>query len=210
VIRGLFVMPPDEGCCPSRNSASVKGVTVKTAALLATSLVTLSAFSACEGRSGSSSPVAPSPAPVVPSPVSSPRGQVFIRSATPEPGGTLLVRDCTYDVEESGPKYQMCAPALMIFDVAFDSEIAHAAASANFYRGSQLCASGAAFPYLGEPFTAGTRASFRVNIITIVPIGKPIACPLPAETTRMVVELADGKGPLLTQEFAHTYAFVER
>ena len=64
---------------------------------------------------------------------------------------------------------------------------------------------------LGQPFTEGSRASFVVTIITMFDIGRPIACPLPVETTRLVLELVDPKTatPLLTRELAHTYTFVE-
>ena len=115
-------------------------------------------------------------------------------------------------MEESGPKYQMCTAAHMVFDVEFETEIAHAAASVRFFRGSQLCAFGSAAPYFGQPFTAGSRASFVVTIVSLFDIGRPMACPLPTETTRMVVELVEPKTamPLLSQEFAHSYTFVER
>jgi len=170
----------------------------------------------CSGAPTASGPQ-PLQTPVAPSPVSPPQGQgqgpVWLRSATPEQGGTLLVRDCTYDAEETGPNHQMCAAARMIFDVAFENEIAHAAVTVKFLRGSQLCAYGAASPYFVGPFTASSRASFVVTIVTLFDVGKPIACrPLPAETTRLVVELVDPSTgtPLLTQEFAHTYTFVEQ
>ena len=155
----------------------------------------------------------PPPPPVVPPPViSQGQGQVWLRSASPEPGGKVPIHDCTYDVEESGSNYQMCGLALMIFDVAFEGEIAQAAASVRFFRGSQLCARGSAIPYFGQPFTAGSRASFVVTIISLSEVGGPIACPLPAETTRMVVEFVEPRtaAPLLTRELAHTYTFVAR
>jgi hypothetical protein len=101
----------------------------------------------------------------------------------------------------------------MIFDVEFETEIAHAVFNARFLRGSQPCAYGSGSPDLVGPFTAGSRASFMVNAISLFNIGGPIACgPLPAETTRLVVELVDTKTatPLLRREFAHSYTFVER
>jgi len=165
----------------------------------------------------SDGPTAPGPEPVQP-PVAPPpviaqgQGQVWLRSASPEPGGTLLIRDCTYDPEEAGPGYQLCAAARMIFDVEFETEIAHAAVTARFLRGSQLCAYGSGSPYVVGPFTAGSRAAFMVNSINLFQIGGPIACPLPAETTRLVVAFMDPKTgtPLLTREFAYAYTFVER
>jgi hypothetical protein len=99
----------------------------------------------------------------------------------------------------------------MIFDVEFENEISNPVLIANFYRGSQLCAYGLA---PGKaPLTTGIRASFEVNIITLFDVGKPPVCPLPAETTRTVVQLSERccrATPLLTQEFVQTYTFAER
>ena len=65
--------------------------------------------------------------------------------------GEVPIHDWTStSVEEAGPDYQLCAGALMIFDVAFENEIAHAAARAKFFRGSQLCAYGSAVPGPGS------------------------------------------------------------
>ena len=183
---------------------------MKTPAYLAATLVTLFAVSACDGPGRSVSRT--NPVPTAPSPPAppEPQGDITVRSITPESGATLTVRQC-----EWYPLYEdFCADrSPMKFDVRYGADVSESVVTAGFYNGSQRC--GVAYSAMpGPPLTAGSGAvSFTVSTISLSDEDHPLLCPLPATTTRIVVQLWErGRPavPLLTKEFDHTYTFTQR
>ena len=101
----------------------------------------------------------------------------------------------------------------MTFDVQYGAHVSEAVVTVGFYHGSQRC--GLAYSAMPGPgLTAGSDAvSFTASTISLSDEDHPLLCPLPATTTRMVVQLWERDRPavpLLTKEFGHTYTFTER
>jgi hypothetical protein len=181
---------------------------VKTPAFVAATLVALVAVNACDDASGRDGSVA-NPIPTAPSPPA-PQGEITVRSVTPVSGATLTVQRCEWYswIED------FCADrSPMTFDVRYGADVSEAVVTAGFYSGSQRC--GMAYSTIpGPQLTAGSDAvSFTVSTISLSDEDHPLLCPLPATTTRMVVQLWErGRpaAPLLTKEFDHTYTFSQR
>ena len=100
----------------------------------------------------------------------------------------------------------------MTFDVRYGANVSEAVVTAGFYNGAQRC--GIAYSIIpGPQLTAGSDAvSFTASIISLSNEDTPLLCPLPATTTRMVVQLWESGRPaipLLTKEFDHTYTFTQ-
>lgn len=172
------------------------------AARLSLALVALGGLAACDGRN-----VSPSPIPAAPAPP----GQITVRSIAPASGATLAVRECPYYPSSFNLNFwEMCAdPVLMIFDVEFEREVTNAVVTAGFYSGSQRCGFAASQT---APLKTGSRASFDAQVILMSDEVNRLLCTLPAETTRMVVQLWERERPatpLLTEEFPHSYRFAE-
>jgi hypothetical protein len=200
----------DKRIIRSRKSASFfGGGTVKTPAYLAATLVALLAVSACDDDPSARNVSSTNPVPTAPAPPA-PVGDITLRSIIPESGATLTVRPC-----EWYPLYEdFCADrSPMRFDVQYEASVAEAVVTAGFYSGSQRC--GIAYSALPGPLlTPGSGAvSFTVSTISVSDEAHPLLCPLPATTTRIVVQLWErGRPavPLLTKEFDHTYTFTQR
>jgi hypothetical protein len=160
-----------------------------------------------------SQPVSPSPGELptvltapVPSSSVPPPGQISLLEINPSPGAILLVRDCT-----GGTWYKnLCTSALsLIVGAEFNRDVSNAVVTAGFYRGSQRSGISRSDPV---SLSAGNRASFAMNVISISDEVNPYFCQLPAETTRIVVQLWERSSPiyqLLSQEFSQTYIFSE-
>lgn len=180
------------------------------ATLAALSLTIL--MSACDhqtvGGNEPSSPTAPTTPlpPTGPSPVD-PRGEITVRSITPASPATLIVRDCTYP---NSQYTERCSRQLqMVVDVQFENEVSNAVVTATFYAGSQRCGVAYSSP---QPLAAGGRATFGMSAISLSNDDTLLLCPLPTETTRMVVQLWETSRPsvpLLTQESGNTFTFVD-
>jgi hypothetical protein len=170
-------------------------------------------MSACDRQTGggnvSSTPTTPTTLlpPTNPSPAA-PRGEITIRSITPASPATIIVRECIY----ADSYTEMCSSQLQVaVEVQFANETPNAMVTASFYAGSKKCGFGGSSP---QPLAAGARATFNVLGLTLSSEGGPVLCPLPAMTTRMVVQLWEVGRPavgseLLTQEFVNTYTFAE-
>ena len=180
---------------------------MKTPAYLAAALVTLLAVSACDGPSARNS--VPNPSPTAPS-APAPQGEITVRSITPGSGATLTVRQC-----EWYPLYvDFCADrSPMTFDVR--SRRPRVGGGGHGWLLQWLAAMRPGVSAMPGPgLTAGSDAvSFTASTISLSDEDHPLLCPLPATTTRMVVQLWErGRPavPLLTKEFGHTYTFTER
>jgi len=139
---------------------------------------------------------------------------VSLRSIKPASGATLVMRDCTYEPEESSPNTQLCTfDSRIAVDVEVDGDMT-AVVAAYFYRGSQICAVSRGL------FQGGSVAG--MNIISLTDVHRPDEvlttnanrCTPPIVTDRVVVKVVEGAeirltNPLqLTSEpFAHTYTF---
>ena len=181
---------------------------MKTPGCFAVVVVTAGMFAGCDGQPRSI-PLA-SPIPTAPSPPA-PRGSITLQSLSPVSGATLQVRECPYyPISLFATFWDMCSDDLtMTFEVEFETEVANAVVTIGFYSGSQRC--GLATSQSGF-LAARTRASFDAKIISFSDEDVRLLCPLPVETTRLVVQLWErGRPavPLLTQEFAHNYKFAE-
>ena len=100
----------------------------------------------------------------------------------------------------------------MTLDVQYGADVSEAVVTASFYNGSQRC--GMAYSAMpGPALTARSHAvSFTASTISLSDEDHPLLCPLPATTTRVVVQLWErGRPavPLLTKEFGHTYTFTQ-
>jgi hypothetical protein len=176
---------------------------------LAASLAAVLALAGCSGTvespvgpsgsAGTSFTPPPSPAPQPGPPEIA--GTIAVRSIAPEPGTTLLVRNCSW----AGPNFPyLCADQLQLaLDVHVDQDVPRGVLSAQFVAGGSECGSA------GQPvaLTAGTQ-TIRLNGAEISSDGALFRCPLPAETTQMIVRLTAEGRVLLTREFAYTYRFV--
>ena len=187
---------------------------MRPAARFVNTLVAVAALTACDGgrtqlpTAPSSLPPSTSPPPS-PSPPPSASGQITLRSIAPGSGATLTVRECPTSYTDSFK--DLCSdPAHMTVDVQFERDVSTAVVTAGFYRGTKRCGIAYSGP---SPFAAGSRASFElVGAVALSDESVQLHCPLPAETTRMVIQLWERSRPsvpLLTQEFAHNYTFAE-
>ena len=184
---------------------------MKTAAYLAATLVTFLAASACNGPSARNVSVA-SPIPTAPSPPASQQGEITVRSIVPASGATLTVRPC----ESDAGFLAMCADRvpLMTFDVQYRANLPNVWISVSFYQGVQLCGNAASNIVA---LTAGAEAvAFTVSTIVLSHETGALLCPLPATTTRLVVQVFNRNGVpgstatlLLKKEFDHTYTFAQ-
>ncbi len=177
---------------------------------LAASLAAVVALAGCSGTV--ESPVGPSGSagtsftpPPPPAPQPGPpeiAGTIAVRSIAPEPGTTLLVRNCN---GVPGPLEYLCAEQLQLaLDVHVEQDVPQGVLSATFEAAGATCA------YASErvTLTAGTQTTIRVQGAGISSDGALFRCPLPADTTRMVVRLSAEGRVLLTREFAYDYRFV--
>jgi hypothetical protein len=166
-------------------------------------LLTLGALTACHGGTTGTTSAAASILPTAPSAVP-PTGQISMRFITPDSGAILAVRDC------SNPFYiENCTDSEMTFEVVYAHDVERSVVTAGFYVGDRLC--GLAYSQIVR-LQAGTRAFFDARLISLSTEDQPLLCGLPAETTRMIVKLwavQQPASPLLSQEFTHTYTFVE-
>ena len=174
---------------------------------LAASLAAVIALAACNGTV--ESPVGPSgpagtsstpPPPPPPSPEIA--GNVVIRSIAPEPGTTIVVRNCN---GAGPPLTYLCADELRLaLDVEVDRDVPNGVLSADFTAAGSTCAHASERVAL----TAGTPATISMQGAEISSDGALFRCPLPADTTQMVVRLSSSGRVLLTREFAYNYRFV--
>ncbi len=177
---------------------------------LAAFLATIIALAGCNGTV--ESPVGPSgsagtsftpPPPPAPQPAPPEiAGTIAVRSIAPEPGTTMIVRNCMW-----AEFPYLCANELRLaFDVQVDQDIPAGVLSADFTAAGSTCA----HAYASErvTLTTGTQATIRMQGAEISSDGALFRCPLPAETTQMVVRLTGEGRVLLTREFAYTYRFV--
>ena len=170
---------------------------------LALLLAAVIALAACNGPVespvGPSGPVGASPAPP-PSPEIT--GNIVIRSIAPEPGTTIIVRNCSF----AGPAFPyLCADQLRLtLDVRVDQDTPNGALSADFTAAGATCAHASERVTL----TAGAQTTIRMEGAEVSSDGALFRCPLPADTTRVVVRLSGSGRVLLTREFAYNYRFV--
>jgi hypothetical protein len=173
------------------------------AALLAAVIV----LTGCNGTvdspvapSGSSGvPSGPPPAPPLPPEIA---GTIVVRSIAPEPGTTLIVQNCSF----AGPDFPyLCADQLRLaFDLQVDQDIPNGVLSALFTAAGSTCALSSERVTL----TAGTQTTIRMQGAEISSDGALFRCPLPADTTQILVRLSGSGRVLLTREFAYDYRFV--
>jgi hypothetical protein len=179
----------------------------KPAAVLANMLVAVAALSACGGRTESPARIDLPTAPSSPQP--SAAGQIALRSIAPASGATLTVDDCPVSSTDRF-KDQCSGPTQITVDVQYERDVSNAVVTASFYSGTRRC--GLTYSE-SAPFAAGARASFELQgAIELSDEYVQLHCVPPAETTRLVIQLWDAgrpATPLLTQEFAHRYTFVD-
>ena len=168
-------------------------------------LAALSVLAGCDGRTVSRSPISSAPTP----PASG--GQITVQSIVPASGATLPVDQCQYYPSRLDLDFwEMCADHLtMSFTVEFQRDVTEAVVTAGFYSGMQRCGLATSQTAL---LPAGTPATFDTHVILLSDESTRLLCPLPAETTQMVVQLWErGRPaiPLLSREFVHTYRFTQ-
>jgi len=122
-------------------------------------------------------------------------------------GATLTVRECPTSFTDSFK--DLCSePTHITVDIQFERDVSTAVVTAAFYSGTKTCGVAYSGP---SPFAAGSRASFELRgAIELSDESVQLHCRLPAETTRMVIQLWERSRPatpLLTQDFAHSYTF---
>ena len=151
------------------------------------------------------------PIPTAPSPPASQQGEITVRSIVPASGATLTVRPCEFD----DGFLAMCADRVpMTFDVQYRANLPNVYITVSFYRGVQRCGYAASNIVA---LTAGAEAvALTVSTIVLSYETGALLCPLPATTTRLVVQFVNRNGapgsgatPLLTKEFDHTYTFAQ-
>lgn len=174
---------------------------------LAASLVAVIALAACNGTvkspvgpsglAGSSS--TPQPPPPPPPEID---GTIVVRSIAPEPGTTIIVRNCSL----AGPTFSyLCADQFRLaFDVQVDQDIPSGVLSADFTAAGSTCAHASERVTL----TAGPQTTIRMEGAEVSSDGALFRCPLPADTAQVVVRLSGSGRVLLTREFAYNYRFV--
>ena len=171
---------------------------------LAALLAAVIALAACNGTA--ESPVGPSggagPSSTPPPPSPEITGNIVIRSIAPEAGTTIIVRNCNL---AAPPLSYLCADQLRLaFDVQVDQDISSGVLSADFTAAGSTCA------HASERVTlpAGTQTTIRMEGAEVSSDGALFRCPLPADTTQVVVRLSGSGRVLLTREFAYNYRFV--
>lgn len=166
-------------------------------------LVALGTLSGCDGANDSRTASFTAPSPQAPA------GQITVQSIAPGSGATLQVGECQYYPSSLDLDFwEMCADHVnMTFVVEFEGDVTNAVVTAGFYSGTMRCglatSSTASLP-------AGTPRAFATHVILLSDESTQLLCPLPAETTRMVVQLweaARPATPLLSREFVHSYRF---
>jgi hypothetical protein len=180
---------------------------MKIAIRLVITLVTVAALGAC-----TQSPTTPSSPP--PSNLQSPSlslrdvasGQITLQSIAPGSGSTLTVHECSTSFIGS---QDLCAgSARLAVDVEFGRDVSSAVVTAGFSNSMKQCGVLSSRP---SPLAAGTRASFELlGAIELSDESVQLQCLLPAQTTRMVVQLWEASQPaqpLLTRQFEHSYTF---
>ena len=191
---------------------------------LALAFVALITLTACNstvglpaGPSGSSPPSQTPPTPPPRPPAM--EGNITVTSLVPGSGATLVVRDCTKGT--SGYRW-FCADQLgSTFEVQVDQNIPGAVLTAEFVGDAGgKCRYGASTFGFGPvastaptPLTAGSQTTMIMGAIDFSTEESPLACPLPLETTRMIVRLwrvGVPATPLMTREFAYSYTFVTK
>jgi hypothetical protein len=131
---------------------------------------------------------------------------------SPSAGATLPVDKCRYYPSSFNLDFwEMCADGLSLrFDVEFEADVTNAVVTAGFYSGSQRCGLATS---QSAPLAAGSRTAFEATVILLSDESVPLLCALPAETSRMVVQLWERSRPatpLVTREFAHSYRFSQQ
>jgi hypothetical protein len=185
------------------------GNAMKRSAYLSAAVLIFVTLSACDSSSvrdaSFPNPTAPASPPAPPPPAA--QGDITIRSIEPASGARLAVREC----EWYSWYVDMCADrAPMTFDVLYRGSVSEAVVTAGFYKNVSRCGiaySGTPGPSLGG---GSESVSFTVSMISLSDEYNRLLCPLPATTTRLVVQLWErGRpaAPLLTKEFVHTYTF---
>jgi hypothetical protein len=170
---------------------------------LAALLTAVIVLTGCKGTVESPvAPSGPSGASSGPPPPPEIAGTIVVRSIAPEPGTTLIVRNCSF----AGPDFPyLCADQLRVaFDVQVDQDVPSGVLGALFTAAGSTCA------YASErvTLTAGTQTTIRMQGAEISSDGALFRCPLPADTTQVVVRLSGSGRVLLTREFAFNYRFV--
>jgi hypothetical protein len=166
-------------------------------------LVALGTLAGCDGGNVSRSPISTAPSPQAPA------GQITVQSVIPASGATLPVEECQYYPSRLDLTFwEMCADHVtMTFTAVFERDVTNAVVTAGFYSGTQRC--GLATSQTA-PLSADTRGAFGAHVILLSDESTQLLCPLPAETTRMVVQLWEREHPatpLLSQELVHSYRF---
>jgi hypothetical protein len=179
---------------------------MKPTARLVVMLLTLTPLAACDDAR--TQPVSASPLPSAPSPAPT-AGQITLRSIAPGSGAILNVLECPTSLT-SNFKDLCTEPLQMTVDVEFNGSVSDAVTTAGFYSGTKRCGLATSE---SSRFATDNRASFDLRgAIELSDESVQLHCPLPAETTRMVIQLWErGRPgvPLLTQEFAHHYTFTQ-
>jgi hypothetical protein len=152
-------------------------------------------------------PIAPSPQAAPPTAPPNTRAEIAIRSIEPGSGAALQVFDCS-----TSAFVELCSrPWLLRVDVVLPGDIANAVVAASFFKGSEFCAYGVSRP---APYSAGTTASFEISDLWVSGDTSAPLCPLPVETTRMVVGVrsvtSTASFPVFTQQVSHSYTFYDK
>jgi hypothetical protein len=165
-------------------------------------------LSACAG-SDKSSPIAPSPLPVVAPTIPPPaggvgRGTIAISGINPADGATLGVGEC-----RSGAFARTCTDEWSgTFEIAVDLEMTNAVLTAGFYDGDRLCGYGA---NTTDIVPAGSPVSFTIDRIVLSDdYSLEPWCQLPVTTHRMELLLWSDSSRWtnsLRQKFEHSYTF---
>jgi hypothetical protein len=172
-------------------------------------LVALVAVFGC-GDGGPTSPSTPPSAQPIPTPVPVPlpppargNGEIAIRSIEPASGASIKVQECV----TNGYRWFCADEPRMTFEVVVDRDIPDAALAVTFYVGVQRC--GSAFAG-SVPLMAGSRTVLRASSLDFSDEERPLACNLPATTTKLVAQIwAPGRPSTLlaTREFEAAYSF---
>ena len=174
-------------------------------------LVTSVALTGCGGpQPGTlmSVPTGPSAtSPNVPTPTVP--GSIAITPLMPSPGATLTVRQCPSSPWVYGGPGN-CSYARVTAELELTQSVSDAVVSASYYRGSERC--GIAYASGPTALAASTSTTFTTNLIEMSDEYVSLHCdPLPAESNRLVLQVWSARQPatpLLTQEFAFSYTFV--
>ena len=173
-------------------------------------LILLTVLSGC--GSDTTTTVAPSPLSVAPAPAPASAGpmpgSIAISALIPSPGATLTMRRCPWP-EAYGHPWN-CSDAKVTAEIEVNQPLPDAVVTASYYRGTERCG----IAYAGGPtvLAASVSTTFTTNLIEMSDEDVSLHCePLPAKSTRLVVQVWSAKQPstpLLTREFAYSYTFV--